>query len=171
MEWEYIVPIYVTSTIRNIKDSKVGKKPHQVLAATSASHWPIVNHRLLFKLNCQRDVSSHRSGRKCVGLRSAQVTSPMLILNHHLSCIIRYFSFQQFTEGWGKFCSSKIWDISATGSDVYLRFNEVSCFLAVTFESSAHVLGIHTELWWHCLDSDSRLDESLVVRNHSAGNT
>lgn len=44
-----------------------------------------------------------------------------------------------------------------------MRCNEVSCFLAVTFESSAHESGIHTKLW--CLDTDARLDEGLVVQS------
>lgn len=133
---------------RNFEDTQSGEKKLQVIAATSASHL-LCTTSFCLKSIVDGMCRPQRRGRKCVSLRSAEVTSGMLIVNHGLSCFIRYFSFQQFTEGRGNFLQVKC-ETSLKLDMMFVeavRCSGVSRFPAVTFESSAHVLGIHTELW------------------------
>lgn len=53
----------------NIQDRELqgftgGKKTLQVVAATSASHFPFVNHKLLFIVSCRWDASSPKKRKE-----------------------------------------------------------------------------------------------------------
>lgn len=107
MELKYVLNAPVTFEITPEESQRGEKAP-----GYSRNIWLTLHFKCIesFCFNSTVDgmCRPSRGGRKCVSLRSAKVTSGMLILNHRLSLIIRYCSFQQFMEGLGNFSKVKL---------------------------------------------------------------